>query len=308
MFRSMILAALAVAVPALGLAEPAPTGTVTILEGDAAVLRGPGKLQAVEGMRLAPGDILETSPSAFAQVEMADRSVAQFGGGTRVMFAEAGPKAKVERWLYVMNGWVKLASVAERAADAPSYDLRTPHVEMAAGPSVVVLRQSPSALELFVERGEARIGERQGKGSPTVRALKSGSFYQRKAGEPGVIAAVASRAFVSDMPRFFRDSLPTRMDRYRNADVKPKLVSDLAYPDVEVWLKAEPWVRRPLMQRWRAKARDPAFRAALVANLPAHPEWDPILFPEKYKPKEPVVRPATVPARAASVALSGPGQ
>jgi hypothetical protein len=308
MFRSMILAALAVALPALGLADPAPTGTVTILEGDAAVLRGPSRLQAIEGLRLAPGDILETAPSAFAQVEMADRSVAQFGGGTRVMFAEAGAKAKPERWLYLMNGWAKLTGVAEPAGGGPAFDLRTPHVEMPAGPAVVVLRQSPSAFELFVERGEVRIGERQAKAPPTPRALKSGNFYHRKTGEQGAIAASASRGFVSDMPRFFRDSLPTRADRYRDASVKPKVVSDLAYADVEAWLKAEPSVRRPLMQRWRAKAREPAFRAALVANLPAHPEWDPILFPEKYRPKEPVVRQAAPPARSASVAMSGTGQ
>jgi hypothetical protein len=68
--------------------------------------------------------------------------------------------------------------------------------------------------------------------------------------------------------------------------VRPKDAGDFAYADVEPWLKAEPSVRRPLMQRWRAKAREPAFRSALVSNLSSHPEWDPILFPEKYKPKE----------------------
>jgi hypothetical protein len=39
------------------------------------------------------------------------------------------------------------------------------------------------------------------------------------------------------------------------------------------------------------KARDPAFRSALIANLRSHPEWDPILFPEKYKPKPPPEEP-----------------
>lgn len=309
MLRSMILAALAVAVPALGLADPVPPGTITILEGDAAVLRGPSRLQAVEGLRLAPGDILETAPSAFAQVEMVDRSVAQFGGGTRVMFTEASAKAKLERSLYLMNGWAKLTGAPVQAGGAPGFELRTPQVEMGASPAVVVLRQSASAIELFVERGDVRIGERQGKAPSSQRPLKVGNFYQRKAGEQGGVAASASPAFVSDMPRFFRDSLPSRLDRYRDALVKPKVVSDLAYPDIEAWLKAEPSVRRPLMQRWRSKAREPAFRAALVANLPAHPEWDPILFPEKYKPKEPpVVRHAPAPARAASVAMSGSGQ
>jgi hypothetical protein len=70
---------------------------------------------------------------------------------------------------------------------------------------------------------------------------------------------------------------------------------------VEHWLKAESSVRRPLMQRWRGKVREPAFRNALVANLSAHPEWDPILFPEKYKPKEP-----PAPPKAATVVTGRP--
>jgi hypothetical protein len=41
--------------------------------------------------------------------------------------------------------------------------------------------------------------------------------------------------------------------------------------------------------------QDVAFRSALVANLRSHPEWDPILFPEKYKPKPPPEPPAVAP-------------
>jgi hypothetical protein len=81
-----------------------------------------------------------------------------------------------------------------------------------------------------------------------------------------------------------------RGGRYREQVVKPKDAPDFAYADVERWLKSEPAVRKPLMQRWRAKAREPAFRSALIANLSAHPEWDPILFPEKYLPKETTAR------------------
>jgi hypothetical protein len=50
-------------------------------------------------------------------------------------------------------------------------------------------------------------------------------------------------------------------------------------------LKAESPFRRQFIERWRGKARDSEFRRALVANLSSHPEWDPVLFPEKYLPK-----------------------
>ncbi|MFG5408014.1 hypothetical protein ABXN37_07630 [Piscinibacter sakaiensis] len=50
------------------------------------------------------------------------------------------------------------------------------------------------------------------------------------------------------------------------------------------------------MNRWRPLARPGAFRDALVANMAAHPEWDRVLFPEKYLP-----RPVTPPAAGAGV-------
>ena len=49
------------------------------------------------------------------------------------------------------------------------------------------------------------------------------------------------------------------------------------------WLAVEPTLRRPAMKRWRDLTRDAAFREALVANMTAHPEWDRVLFPEKYR-------------------------
>ena len=31
-----------------------------------------------------------------------------------------------------------------------------------------------------------------------------------------------------------------------------------------------------------ARAREPAFRAALAEHLGNHPEWEPVLFPERF--------------------------
>jgi hypothetical protein len=256
-------------------------------------------------VRLAAGDIVETAPSTFAQVELADQSVAQFGPATRVMFAESGPRQKPGRFLYLMDGWLKWIGAKREAAAAAGFDLHAPQFEIPAGPATVTLHSLPASLDLFVESGSIRLNERQAGGNAggTV-ALKSGDFYQRKFPTRGTVAGVAAPAFVADVPRPFRDSLPPRLDRFRERAVQPKDAPAFAYADVEAWLQAEPAVRRPLMQRWRSKAQESAFRAALVANLRAHPEWDPILFPEKYKPKEPP-RPTTPIGRAASdVAVS----
>ena len=50
-------------------------------------------------------------------------------------------------------------------------------------------------------------------------------------------------------------------------------------------MEGESPFRRQFIERWRTKARDGEFRRALVSNLSSHPEWDPVLFPEKYLPK-----------------------
>jgi len=280
------------------------TSTFTILEGNALVYRGAGSMRGVEGLKLVRGDIVDMAAASFAQIEYPDQSIIQFGPSTRVMMIGGTERQKPERWLYLMEGWVKLSTPKQAPTTAPALELRSPLIDVPANAAtVVVLRQSPSDVNLFVERGELRLAERQANGSTFAVPLKAGDFYARKQGWRGTVSQKATPAFVSEMPRDFRDSLPSRLDRFRDRQVQPMEAPAFAYADVEGWLKAEPAVRRPLVQRWRGKAREPAFRAALITNLSAHPEWDPVLFPEKYKPKDPP-RAAWTSGRSASGAAS----
>ena len=283
MLRRLILAAVML-VPWCAWAAD-PIGTITILEGDAFVYRGASRLYANEGVRLESGDIVETAASGFMQLELTDLSVIQFGPATRAMINSSAGRPKPERWLFVMNGWCKVTGAKAGAADGSGLELRTRLFTMPANAGVVVFSETPAETTLFVERGEVKLAEDQAGGGPIGVSLQSGDYYRRKAGARGTVNTGSTEAFVAGMPRVLRDSLPLRLDRYRNQAVQPKESSDFAYADVEPWLNAEPWLRRPLVQRWRAKARNPAFRAALVAGLASHPEWDPILFPEKYKKK-----------------------
>jgi hypothetical protein len=298
--RALFLAA-AIAAPCLAVASDS-LGTITVLEGQALIYRGSGRLHASEGVRVAAGDIVETAASTFAQVELSDRSVAQLGPATRVMLNTGAPRKKADPWLYVMNGWVKFSSVKRDAGAGAGYEVRGAWFEIDANQGVVVSFTTPTEINLFAEVGEIRVAERQaGAAAATPMAIKPGSFYQRKPPARGVVTSATAAAFVAEVPRPFRDSLPARLERFADRPVQPKEAPAFGYADVAPWLQAEPAVRRPLMQRWRGKAREPAFRAGLVANLSSHPEWDPILFPEKYKPKEPS-RPPPPSDRAASVA------
>jgi len=308
MLRRLVLAAVMLAPWCAWAADL--SGTITILEGDAFIYRGASRLYANEGVRLESGDIVETGASGFMQLELTDLSVIQFGPATRAMINASAGRQKPERWLFVMNGWCKVTGSKAGAADGSGLELRTPLFTMPPNAGVVVFAETPTETTLFVERGEVRLTEDQASGV----SLKSGGYYRRKAGARGAVHTGSTEAFVAGMPRVFRDSLPLRLERYRNQAVQPKEAPDFTYADVEPWLNAEPWLRRPLVQRWRAKARNPAFRAALVAGLASHPEWDPVLFPEKYK-KKPVVSAARAPsmpgplpatARPAGEAASSP--
>lgn len=290
MWRELILAA---AMLATGIAQGADApGTITILEGDALVYRGAGRVHAAEGLRLALGDIVETAASGFMQVEFDNKSVAQLGPATRIMVNGSSGRQKPARWLYLINGWIKITGAAASPGSVPGFDLRAPLFELPAAAGVVVVQATPAEATLFVERGEIRLNEPQDRAKPVALTLAVGDHYRRKAGARGVVNPGVMQAFLAEMPRLFRDSLPQRIDRFRDADAAAKSAPDFVYADVEPWLKAESAIRRPLMQRWRAKARDSAFRSALVANLSAHPEWDPILFPEKYLPKPAASQPA----------------
>jgi hypothetical protein len=281
MLRGLILAAALCAVLS-GVRADEPFATVTILEGEALVYRGTGRIYGAEGLRLAHGDIVHSGDKTFVQIEFADKTVAQLGPSTRLMVNASTLRKKADKWLYLMEGWAKLSGT--KAEGDAGFHLRTPLVEIPASPGTVVVRGSPADVTLFVERGDARVAERPS--GPTT-ALKGGDHYVRKAGSRGTPNPGAMQAFLQEMPRFFRDSLPSRLERWRDRPAPVREAQNPTYADLESWLKAEPSVRRPLVPRFRAKAREPAFRAALVANLNAHPEWDPILFPEKYLPKEP---------------------
>ena len=272
----------------------APAPTVTILDGGAVLLRGAGRLQVAEGVRLAPLDIVETAADAkLLRVEFPDGLALSLGPGTRVMLDPrlAGEKGRAAR-VYLLRGWFKLnaapapAAPPGKPAAPPMPPLSSPGLDLLAASGSVVALVQDTALQVFVESGEATLQERQaGAPSGAPQKLRSGEFLARAGSGKSAITPRAAGDFVQQLPRSFLDTLPARAAMFGDREVTPKPLGDIAYPEVQAWLGAEPALRRPAMPRWRALTRNPAFRNALVANMAAHPEWDRVLFPEKYLPK-----------------------
>ena len=264
---------------------PAPAaervGIVTLLEGPAAIVRGATRYTLAEGVRFRPGDIIEVGEKGLAEVEFPEGTAFALGPGTRMLAVGAARGKSAAGDYYVTRGALKLSRFKQGETR-----FLTPVFTLQPGEGTAVMVVGDAEGSVFVEGGEARIIEHPGASSPPL-ILKSGEFYTRKADQKGAVAPRPSQSFVGGLPRVFLDPLPSRLARYKDRDVQPKRVEDVAYAEVEQWLKAPPEIRRPLMPRFRPRLSDQAFRAALVANMKFHPEWDPILFPEKYRPKEP---------------------
>lgn len=299
---ALALACMAFPGPARAASLPA---VVTLLEGEASLVRGTARYALAEGVRIQPGDIVELPAKALVEIEFADGVQLGLGPEVRVLFqaspAQGGKTPLVD--LYFLRGWMKVTG-AKGAAPAR---LGSPLASLTVSDATAVARFDAGELAVFAESGEVAVSEWAGKGPAPAQRLKAGEFYARKGEQKGTVAPRVAPAFVSAMPVSFRDNLPSRAEKFRARDVAPKRLGEVSYAEVEPWLKAPLDVRRPLVRQLTPRIADAEFRGALVANLRAHPEWDPILFPEKYKPKVDEKAQADAEAKAEEKAPGGSG-
>jgi hypothetical protein len=278
-----------------------PPATLTLLEGQAALLRGTSRYTLAEGVRLQTGDILELGAKGVVQVEFADGAILSLGPGARFyvgLLTARSPRSDGVSEFYLLGGWSKFASRKEAAP----FRYSTLAFALWVADATAVVRLGEGRADIFVETGEVRLAEGFGKASPgSPIQLRGGEYLGRKGDEPAAIQPRPAQDFVLAMPRPYMDNLPARGAKYKDRVTVPQPSGELAYADVELWLKAPREIRRSVMRRFVQEARDPAFREALIANLRFHPEWDPILFPEKYQPK-PAPPPAAEQPRPAQPA------
>ena len=281
---------------------------MTILDGSAQLLRGAAKLQLAEGVRLQSQDLIDTAADArLVRLEFADGLALSLGPATRLLIdprftGERGRAARV----YLLRGWVKLNAAPPASAPAPAAAakpaaatplLASPAVDLLTLGGSAVAALTDGSVQVFVEGGELALQERVG-GSPVggLQKLRNGDFLERQGSAKAVLTGRPAPAFLQQLPRSFMDTLPTRAAKFKDRDTTPQPLGDFGYADVRDLLAAEPSLRKAAMNRWRPLTRSPAFRNALVANMEAHPEWDRVLFPEKYLPKP--VRPGAAPGAA----------
>ena len=92
-----------------------PPSTVTLLEGEAAIVRGATRYALAEGVRILPGDIIEVADKGLAQIEFPDGAALALGARARLLTVStlSGKPAHAE--YYVLRGALKLTGVKQDA-------------------------------------------------------------------------------------------------------------------------------------------------------------------------------------------------
>jgi hypothetical protein len=258
-----------------GAAGAAPEiGVVTLVEGEARLLRGATWYKVVPGARIQEGDIVEALDRAQAQLEStAGTTVNLVGAGSvYVMPVKSGPPI-----VSLPNGWLKVA------AKAPGVRIRTAPFDVMTTDGIVVMHAQGPVAELFVESGSLKLLELSANGADgAARDAKRGEYWMKSATAGFTTVPRAPRTFVDAMPRHFADPLPAFAARMKS---NPVLVVDheITYAEAEPWLAGRD--RATFERRFASRLRDPAFRKAVEPVVARYPSWDRVLHPEKYLPK-----------------------
>jgi hypothetical protein len=259
-------------------------GVVTIVDGNARVLRGANWSKLAEGARVQDGDVVEAAERAQVQVELGSGPIVNLAGPAELYAAAAGSrevKQPTAAEVYLPHGWLKLAAKAPGA----TLRVRSPAGTIAASGAIAVVHAEADTIEAFMESGSAKLSEpAKGGADGAARELKAGDFAIRGSDRPFATAGAAPRSFVAAMPRHFRDPLPTRAAQYQVARVQLVTERPISYAEAEPWLSSP--YRRAFLKRLQPRLADPEFRAPVIAKLQAYPEWRDLVSPAEEQTKE----------------------
>lgn len=237
-----VLPALVCAPWLLAAAAAAAQPTVTFVEGDSTLLSGGRAFVPSAGVRLRSCDALRTGPTAMVQVEFGDGTAVLLGPDTRFVFdvpAHAAALQGAQGAQFLHSGWAKVT--APKRTNAVPQLIETLGVDLSIDAGVAVLRMAPAVTQVYVELGTATAveGSTQPPGRVTVRA---GFTYTRKPDQPvGALTRGAEPELAHALPRTLRDTLPMRLAKLTDRDVRPRPSS--AATDAEGWLGSSPKLR-----------------------------------------------------------------
>jgi len=257
-------------------------GAVTLVEGPLRIMRGATVYQGSEGVRLAVGDIVESSSTGFVQMEFVGGPVVALGGSSRVLLyrysrSSRGAGGATGEFI-LLTGWLK----GERSAIPGNFRYQTPLLEAAASPDATVVVHSTANLsEIFVESGSARIEEvRPDGGGGEPRQVKGGQFSSRPANGQIAVSSRPSATFLQTLPRPFQDTIPSILSRFNGRSTPLKPDHEVTFSEIQPWLGIPLAWRTGLVRRVQSRLSDPEFRREVESHIREYPEWNSALHPE----------------------------
>jgi hypothetical protein len=266
---------------------------VTILNGQVLFIRGANRFRAAPGVRLEDGDIIATGANTFLQLEFDGATRIELGPMSQLMLLARETGAAPRRGAYLLTGWFK---VTAEAKSAPGLNVvRSERLELIATENVTVTKAVAGEVGVFAKVGDATLIDREFEASPRELVLLSGQCYARGAQGEGAVSARPGPDLLATLPADLRDTLPSRIDWFRNRVIAAEPAAEFAYSDVQPWLKCADPLCQQLIERGKGKVRVPEFRKALEANLSDLPGWSRVLHPTKVRPGMPALAPTARP-------------
>jgi len=264
-------------------------GLLTILDGDALLIQGTQAQAAAEGVLVSDLALLRTGANTkVLRLEWDDGSVIDLGPDTQVMISPTafGLRNKRAPSIYLLKGWAKQSSASTAT---PAGGLVTPKLDVQPFQGVLVAFVGADESWAFVESGSAQVLERDGASQKLT--LKNGEVYQRPASGKGSVSPRPTPAQTQRVPRGFRDTLPHRAAAFKDRKVEPKPLPGPSVADLRDWFNAEPPLRKEFPRRFAPRVQESSFRGELIRQFGDHPEWVPVLYPERLQKSSAASRP-----------------
>ncbi len=259
----------------------ATLATVTIVDGKARILRGAQFFTLKEGVQVSPSDMLETDDRTFLQMEYSDGSVVGLGPVSSA-FVKAFPNGAGNSGdIFLLSGWLKVSG----PATAGLIRVNSTGINLQPKSGAFVLHRIGPVTQFFVESGEL-VPVAAGKSGLRGAARKAGEFAEVKSDQSLSVSGRPSAAFLAELPRAFVDTLPPLFAKYAARKIEPVLERPVHFAEVDMLLKMFPLERRQLLSRFSERLKDREFRAGVDGKISSYPEWDRILHPQKYLPKD----------------------
>lgn len=251
--------------------KPVPpqfNGLVSLADGGSfSIVRRDTLMTGSTGVALVTGDIVETGPDAFLVIQGSGGDLVGIGPSTGVYFVEREDLPT----LFVLKGWAKVDSRSGPVR------LTGTRLGMQGHQAVMLLHADERSNEVFDEQGSTTLLPAGDDARQIGKEIGPNRFFLRGEQLEVVSQASPSTEFVASMPAQFRDPLPAYAKLPE--PVTPHVLRAVNYSDIKDWLTIPRQWRGSFVERFRGRLKDPAFFAAMNAQLALLPEWGRILHP-----------------------------